>query len=91
MSFINWPYKQICVSLFFLIFLGIGISIHKDYSVSWDEPAQRLIGGVNLTHIAKLVGSNSILSNPQFTDFSKIPLDQLNDIRVIKESEIFII
>ena len=79
MSFINWPYKQICVSLFFLIFLGIGISIHKDYSVSWDEPAQRLIGGVNLTHIAKLVGSNSILSNPQFTDFSKIPLDQLKD------------
>ena len=41
------------VIFFFIFFLFLGLIIHRDYGVSFDEPTQRFIGQVNLNHIAK--------------------------------------
>lgn len=43
-------YPIICVSLFFLSFLIIGLMIYDDYGISWDEPFQREIGLLNYKH-----------------------------------------
>jgi len=50
LKFLNDNYK-IIVSLFFLIFLLIGLKIFNNYGLSWDEGPQRLIGYQNYNYI----------------------------------------
>ncbi|MBU3604089.1 glycosyltransferase family 39 protein [Polynucleobacter sp. AP-Kaivos-20-H2] len=66
------------VALFFLGLLTIGILIYQDYGVSFDEPAQRLIGVTNLNHIAQLFNISSILNNEFLAQFPK-NLSQITD------------
>ena len=37
----------------FLILIFIGIAVHKDYGITWDEEPQREIGMVALKEISK--------------------------------------
>lgn len=64
--------------LFFIGLLGLGLFIYKDYGVSFDEPAQRLIGATNLNHIAHKFNLTSIINNESFSQFPK-RLDQITD------------
>ena len=43
--------KRFCVYLFFFVLLAVGLGVHRDYGLSWDEPQQRFTGAVNLKHI----------------------------------------
>lgn len=71
--------QRIFTIIFFLIVLGLGLAIYKDYGISLDEPAQRLIGIVNANYVAKVLGINTILENSHFLNFSNQTLDQLQD------------
>ena len=72
-------YKRVCISLFFFIFLLVGVNSYRDYGVSWDEPAQRLIGAVNLVHIAKILHLESVISNNQY--LSNLPVKSLGQLQ----------
>ena len=69
---------HIVVALFFLSLLTLGILIHQDYGISFDEPAQRLIGATNLNHIAQIFNISSILNNEVLAQFPK-NLSQITD------------
>lgn len=43
---------KIATSIFFAILIAIGMLLHKDYGMAWDDIAMRDIGGVNLNYIA---------------------------------------
>ena len=64
---------------FFAALLALGIFIHSDYGISLDEPAQRLVGIVNLNYLAQVFGIQSILENQHLSKFSTQSLMQLED------------
>ena len=41
------------VILFFTALLALGLAIHRDYGISWDEPFQRFTGAVTVKHLAE--------------------------------------
>src|ERR1700683_5217775 len=45
--------KHISVGLFFILLLLLGISLYRDYGISWDESKQRLTGAVTLNYLAE--------------------------------------
>jgi len=45
---------HMCVIIFFLVYLAIGVSIYKDYGVSWDEPTHREIAGVSAKYLSSI-------------------------------------
>lgn len=55
--------NNIYVTLFFLIFLIIGLSVVKDYGITTDEPFQRTIGYFWYIHIIELFSQNFGLIN----------------------------
>ena len=72
-------HARIISTSFFLIALVLALFIYKDYGVSLDEPAQRLIGMVNVNYVAKVFGIQTILDNPHFANFSTQTLAQIQD------------
>jgi uncharacterized membrane protein YuzA (DUF378 family) len=66
------------IGFFICIFL-LGLLIFRDYGISLDEPAQRLIGIVNLNYVSEVLGIKSILANPHFAGFTTQTLMQLED------------
>ena len=56
--------KNICLTLFFLSLLMIGIYIYQDYGLSWDEPTERLTGLVNLNYIEEFFNFEFIKNSP---------------------------
>jgi len=46
---------QICVLIFFLLYLAIGVSIYRDYGISWDEPTHREIAGVSAKYVLSII------------------------------------
>lgn len=70
--------QKLLGTLFFLGLLGLGLFAYKDYGVSFDEPAQRLIGVTNLNHVAHKFNLTSIINNESFAQFPK-RLDQITD------------
>lgn len=70
--------RKLVSPLFFLGLLTLGLLTYKDYGVSFDEPAQRLIGVTNLNHIAHKFNLSSIINNESLAQFPK-RLDQITD------------
>jgi hypothetical protein len=69
---------KIISAVFFVCLLVLGASIYKDYGVSVDEPAQRLIGATNVNHIAQKWHIDSLAKNETLAQFPK-KLDQIID------------
>ena len=46
--------QYIWVFAFFLVYLIIGISVYKDYGISWDEPTHRQIAMVTAKYVASI-------------------------------------
>lgn len=65
------------VGLIVLVILGLWI--HRDYGISLDEPAQRLIGIVNVNYVVHALGFDSILQNTHFPTFTRQTLMDLHD------------
>ena len=45
---------RIFVLIFFLAYLAIGVSLYKDYGVSWDEPSHREIASVTAKYLSSI-------------------------------------
>jgi len=43
-----------CVLIFFLLYFALGVSIYKDYGISWDEPWHREIASVSAKYMASI-------------------------------------
>lgn len=69
---------KIISTVFFVCLLALGVSIYKDYGISVDEPAQRLIGATNVNHIGQKFNIESISKNEILSTFPK-SLDQIVD------------
>lgn len=54
--------EHVLVSLFFVSILFIGLSVYKDYGISWDEMLQRGFGILNLNYVYGK--SNNLFSAP---------------------------
>jgi hypothetical protein len=65
-------------AIFFLSLLALGLFVYKDYGVSFDEPAQRLIGVTNLNHVAHKFNYQAIINNESLAEFPK-KLGQITD------------
>ena len=70
--------RRLIAPLFFMAFLALGLSVFKDYGVSVDEPAMRLVSVTNLNHIAHKFNLTSIINNESLAQFPK-RLDQITD------------
>jgi hypothetical protein len=65
---------RIYVLVFFLIYLAVGLSIYKDYGISWDEPTHREIAAVSAKYLSSIVMSDfqppEFVSLPNLTEYS---------------------
>ena len=52
--FLLFNKPRIFVLIFFFVYLAIGISIYKDYGISWDEPWHREIASVSAKYMASI-------------------------------------
>ena len=59
---------RIVVLIFFLAYLSIGVSIYKDYGISWDEPVHREIAGVTAKYLSSI-----FIPNFHPTEFVALP------------------
>lgn len=66
--------QYICVFVFFLVYLIIGISVYKDYGISWDEPTHRQIAMVTAKYVASIFmpdyTNNELASLPPLAESS---------------------
>lgn len=66
--------KYFYISIFFLIYLIIGVSIYKDYGISWDEPTHREIAAVTAKYLASIFTPDyhppEFASLPPLADYS---------------------
>lgn len=74
----KFHFHQLVVPILFIGLLILGLQIHRDYGVSFDEPAQRLIGVTNLNFVAHKFNISSIINNPSLSQFPS-RLDQITD------------
>src|SRR5215470_5768419 len=49
----NKRIKYVSIGLFFSSLLLLGLSVYRDYGISFDEPRQRLTGGVTVNYLAE--------------------------------------
>ena len=59
---------RVFVLIFFLVYLIIGISVYKDYGISWDEPTHREIASVTAKYLASI-----FLPTFQPAEFASLP------------------
>ena len=56
----GYKYKNYLITSFFLIFFTLGIFVHDDYGISWDEDYHRMNGQISIRYIDKFVDEFSI-------------------------------
>ncbi|SNC77164.1 hypothetical protein SAMN06265337_3744 [Hymenobacter gelipurpurascens] len=70
MSLANWlsadsvAGRRWVVGAFFGLLALLGVALHRDYGVSWDEPTDHLNGLVNVKYIAELLAPEKIRQEP---------------------------
>lgn len=62
--------RDLSVGAFFLILLVLGVFIHKDYGISWDEPQQRFIGQVAERYVIETLFPHSGVAPHQVPELS---------------------
>jgi len=55
--------SKLVLPVFFLVFLALGVSIYKDYGISWDEPVQRRYGHAVFDYLK--LGSPDLSEDPE--------------------------
>jgi hypothetical protein len=60
--------QYVCIFIFFLVYFIIGISVYKDYGISWDEPTHRQIAMVTAKYVSSIV-----LPGFQPPEFASLP------------------
>ncbi|MCK9196066.1 MAG: hypothetical protein M0P16_03705 [Syntrophales bacterium] len=59
---------RIYVLIFFLVYLAIGVSVYKDYGLSWDEPTHREIASVTAKYLTSF-----LMPGFHFQEFASTP------------------
>ncbi|WP_045687017.1 hypothetical protein [Hymenobacter sp. AT01-02] len=57
-------YRRQIVGAFFGLLALLGVLLHRDYGVSWDEPTDHLNGLVNVKYIVGLVAPEKVAQEP---------------------------
>ncbi|MBU3583730.1 glycosyltransferase family 39 protein [Polynucleobacter sp. 15G-AUS-farblos] len=68
-----------CVSLFFLCWFALGISIYKQYGISWDESIERTTGIVSVNYIGDKLHLSPIINNETLSRFKHHQLETYPD------------
>jgi hypothetical protein len=74
-SEIKLPPKYAIHILFFLMLLALGLSIYRDYGISWDEPTSRINGAVTLKYVVERFAPSLLKGRPNTLP----PLNVYND------------
>ena len=72
----NKKSKVFCVSLFFLILVGLGLSLYKDFNISSDEVVERSNGIVSLLYIGDYLNLKWVKNNQQLNSEKNGPCIQ---------------
>ena len=77
----NKKSKFICLSLFFSILVGLGLSLYKDFNISSDEVVERSNGIVSLLYIGDYLDLKWVKNNQQLNSEKNgnQPLEQYRD------------
>ena len=67
--------RLVCVCLFFLTLLLVGLDIYRDYGISCDEPISRLNGMVTLNHLMVRFAPTAFANDMQLAQYN-LPLDK---------------
>lgn len=92
--------RLIWVSLFFLLYLAVGLFVYQDYGVSWDEPTNRNTGMVSLKYLGEHFAPDYISQDETFDPYPplaeyydkdygvafELPLSLLERIRGLDDS-----
>jgi hypothetical protein len=95
--------RSFSITLFFLVYVIVGVSTYSDYGLSWDEPISRQNGGVNIKYIgerfAPFLLTENIKNYPNLNDWHDkdygvafeaplVALEQLFDLK--DERDVFL-
>ena len=67
------------VSIFFLVWVLVGLSIYQHYGISLDERVERQNGMVSLIHIGNQLGISAIQNNTSLDAFRHFNLETYHD------------
>lgn len=68
-----------CLGLFFLCWFALGISIYKQYGISWDETIERTTGVVSVNYLGDLFHLDSIRGSQTLSKFRHFELETYPD------------
>lgn len=77
-NFIKKNQNKFFIFIFFIILLLIGLSVFKDYGVSWDEHINRRNGLISLNHVIQQLGINYLSNDIELAKFAE-PLNTYKD------------
>ena len=75
--------KKNYIISFFIIFLIIGINIHKDYGVYWDEEIQIQIAEDNLNYINNKIKNFNYKNDTKYPEYGiifEVPVTKLSQL-----------
>ena len=75
----NKKVERRCLALFFSCLVILGIAVHRDYGISWDEPDSRTLGIVNVMYLGKIFGISAIEQSQEFSQYQKFELNAYKD------------
>jgi len=70
---------RLIVGIFFSALVLLGLALHRDYGISWDEPDSRTLGIVNAMYLGKVLGIDAINQSEEFSQYRKFPLETYKD------------
>jgi hypothetical protein len=68
-----------CLGLFFLCWFALGISIYKQYGISWDESIERTTGIVSVNYLGEKLQIAPIINNETLSKFKHHQLETYPD------------
>jgi hypothetical protein len=75
----NRKARALCLALFFLCWFALGISIYKQYGISWDETIERTTGIVSVNYLGEKLHLSPIINNETLSKFKHHQLETYPD------------
>lgn len=75
----NRKARAFCLGLFFLCWFALGISIYKQYGISWDETIERTTGIVSVNYLGEKLHLSPIINNETLSKFKHHQLETYPD------------
>lgn len=75
----NRKARAFCLGLFVLCWFALGISIYKQYGISWDETIERTTGIVSVNYLGEKLHLSPIINNETLSKFKHHQLETYPD------------